>query len=225
MSNLTLESSIASDICNPGCSPSSSFSTNLQDQPGEANLGQSAQGQPLEAVVGVSEIAQQKKNCGGLVLSCTVIVLLLGFLGAITAPCYIGSGSKARNSAVKGNMRTVQIAAESYATDQGLYPETIAELSPYLPGGDSKANGKAGVLPNNPMDGTTAQSLTVSTQLNSSALIRKARQHYDPSPTKLPPGQVLYCRADGGKSYSVTGVDEAGEILPNGTGELVLSNQ
>lgn len=105
MSNLTLESSIASDICNPGCSPSSSFSTNLQDQPGEANLGQSAQGQPLEAVVGVSEIAQQKKNCGGLVLSCTVIVLLLGFLGAITAPCYIGSGSKARNSAVKGNMR------------------------------------------------------------------------------------------------------------------------
>jgi type II secretory pathway pseudopilin PulG len=173
----------------------------------------------------MNEIAKPKRNRAGIAVSCAVILLLLGFLGTIAAPCYIGSGRSMRNSAVKGNMRTVQIAAESYFSDQGHYPATIAELAPYLPGGAQVANGKAGVFPTNPIDGNTEHSLAISTKIHSAKLIQNARGVYDNAPIKCFPGQVLYCQADGGKSYSVMGADEAGKMLRNGVGQLVLSNQ
>lgn len=62
---------------------------------------------------------------------------------------------KARDASVKANMHTVQIAAESYATDHnGNYPTDIdANFKSYFPGGSSGAagaNSTAGTAPINP---------------------------------------------------------------------------
>jgi type II secretory pathway pseudopilin PulG len=96
---------------------------------------------------------KHSRTSQGLTAIETVLLLFIIFvLGAIALPNLISGQDKAREAAVRANMRTTQIAAESFATDHGgAYPDgpSDAAFLSYLPGGNPMA-GKAGSEPVNP---------------------------------------------------------------------------
>ncbi len=66
-----------------------------------------------------------------------VALVIIGILVSIALPNYLGAQNRAKDASVKGNMRTAQIAAESFATDNGgTYPSAVdSAYESYFPGG------------------------------------------------------------------------------------------
>jgi type IV pilus assembly protein PilA len=115
------------------------------------------------------------KQKGFTLVELLVVVVIIGILAAIALPNFISAQSKAKESSVKGNMRTSQIAAESYATDYaGTYPSAVdASYQSYFPGG-----GNDGSTPGNKLTNpfTNATSFpTAGTTLGNAAAIAAAR--------------------------------------------------
>jgi prepilin-type N-terminal cleavage/methylation domain-containing protein len=163
-----------------------------------------------------------------------VVVIIIGILAAIALPNFIGAQNKAREASVKANMRTSQIAAESYATDAGgTYPTSSADTAypNYFPGGSSSqgSGGTAGNFPVNPFtnaqQGPAGGSITTSTQLQT------VRASAPPTGVGTP-GQVLYspitaASGSGITSYGIEGAGSTGNALGGTSANttLVLSNQ
>lgn len=152
-----------------------------------------------------------------------VVVVIIGILAAIALPNFISAQAKAKTAAVKGNMRTVQIASEAYATDSGgAYCDSTLYQN-YLPGGSNTMSGSAGNLPQNPVSGGT--STITDAGLASSSAIQGRRTTAAESVT-FAAGQLGYCVSDSGNSYAVVGGDANGKSVPGlGGNSLVLSNQ
>ncbi|MBY0550261.1 MAG: hypothetical protein K2W95_23490 [Candidatus Obscuribacterales bacterium] len=113
---------------------------------------------------------------------------------ARTAEAYV----RARNVSIKANMRSVQIAAESYASDFSHYPTKLdtAFQSYFMEGGN---DGKQpGLAPQNPL-----------TKAREWPLVLKTGE------TKSSPsaGTVIYMCTPNGKSYSIYGVGADGKYL------------
>ncbi len=132
---------------------------------------------------------------------------------------------KAFHAQMRANMRTVQIAVESYATDSPMvYPKSVKDASPYLPGGSNKIGGKPGLFPTNPVTGV-ANEIPFTAPINSSAQIAKM--------IKLPPqyttgkaGQIGYSVFNNNKSYVIVGTDMNGNAIPEKDGTyMILSNE
>ncbi len=168
---------------------------------------------------------RNRKIKGFTLIELLVVVVIIGILAAIALPNFIGAQNKARLAAVKSNMHTVQLCAESYATDAGgTYAAAGGGLDPYFPGGSNAIAGTAGTRPQNPLTGTTNEAL-YGAGLTDSTSIRNQRTKA-PAASGGTKGQTGYSSADTNASYAVTGADEAGNQLagPN-NGTLVLSNQ
>lgn len=95
-----------------------------------------------------TKLSQSK---GFTLVELLVVVLVIGVLATIALPNFVSAQEKAKETSVKGNMHTAQIAAEAYAADNaGIYPEaqTVGYAS-YFPGGsdDGTASGNPLVNP------------------------------------------------------------------------------
>ncbi len=170
---------------------------------------------------------QFRTTSGFTLIELLVVVVIIGILAAIALPNFIAAQDKAREAAVKANMRTAQIAVEMYATNAGgTYPTQIDEFKPYYPHGSYSTGSTAmpGNPPNNPFTNTPEWPI-----LGSISNVLTVRSSV---PTTVgAAGSVEYSPIDvesgGALSYAVRGAGKNNYALvgtaPGTT--LVLSNQ
>lgn len=163
------------------------------------------------------------KAGGFTLIELMVVVMIIGILASIAVPNFIGAQKKAQIAALKDNMHTVQVCAESYGTDSGgSYPNSPSGLGPYFPGGGNCIAGTAGFVPMNPLTG--AQDPLYTETISDATSIESVRSA-PPSASPGSKGRCGYGPAASNKSYAVTGTDEGGKRCagPHST-TLVLSN-
>jgi type II secretory pathway pseudopilin PulG len=193
-------------------------------------------GQQLQAAV------KQCSSCGqnvGSNKSNTVIIIVValaagmfgllvfaGIIAAIAIPNFVGAQDKARTASVKANMRTVQIAAESYAIDHnGLYPTAInADFEAYFPGGSSGGSSPSpGKPPANPYDFKAQWPVLghvtdlAASRKDASAMLAEGEVEYSP----------IYTGKHQATSYAVRGGGKGGHVIEGKDPDsaLVISNE
>ena len=94
------------------------------------------------------------RNAKGFTLiELMIVVVIIGILAAIAIPNFISMQDRAKESSVKANMHSVQLAIEDFAVqNDGTYPVAAddAAVSGNLPNG---------VYPNNPFDTSVAMGM------------------------------------------------------------------
>jgi prepilin-type N-terminal cleavage/methylation domain-containing protein len=166
----------------------------------------------------------KNRNSGGFTLiELLVVVIVIGILASIALANYVDAQNKARLSSIKANMHTVQVAAESYATETGGQCGTIAQIKPYFPGGSSSVGGAAGKYPTNPCSNIADQTPD-DAGLADVASIQGARAA-DAGSTSGTAGNTAYSKTTDGLSYGILGFDHAGKsVASNGSKQMCLSN-
>jgi type II secretory pathway pseudopilin PulG len=154
------------------------------------------------------------------ILSSIVILIL----AAIALPIHFGAQQKAKLAAVKGNAHTLQLCAESYATDSGgSYALTPQELYPYYPTGGNSIGGKPGILPSNPITGKKEEEIIALPPATVDALLAGDKSALDG--VAASPGALGYGVTRNRQQYVVVPFGKDGVRLagPN-NGTLILSN-
>lgn len=80
---------------------------------------------------------------GFTLIELMVVIVIIAILAAVALPNFMGATERARESAVRSAVKTIQTSIEMFATDnQGYYPATITALltGNYLPGGNFPKN-------------------------------------------------------------------------------------
>ena len=65
---------------------------------------------------------------GFSLLELTLVLVILGVLGAVAAVNVLGAGERAKESATKTSMRTVRSQIEAYQLQNNAYPTTLQTL-------------------------------------------------------------------------------------------------
>lgn len=152
-------------------------------------------------------------------------VVFVGIIAAIALPNFIGAQSKAKTAAIRGNMRTAQIAAESFAVDSnGLYPTQFdARFKSYFPGGSNGTN--------NPQPGSPCSNpITGEPEWPIMGAVRDINAARNDSSAQLGKGvveySVIFDKQNQPSSYAIRGGGADGTLVKGANGRpLVLSNQ
>jgi prepilin-type N-terminal cleavage/methylation domain-containing protein len=179
---------------------------------------------------------QLRQQSGFTLLELFAVVVIVAILALIALPSFLNVQDKVQTSAVKINMRTLQIAAETYASDHGgVYPthpptgEANDEFSSYFAGGSSGDKPlKPGHPPTNPYTDRAEWSDFKSFAINSVPAERKQVLGTF-SPGHNYAGLIGYANPKdlGSAAYAIEGTDKHGIAVndPPTNKTLVLSNQ
>jgi hypothetical protein len=170
---------------------------------------------------------EQSSGISFLPISIGLVVFVIWFMTiAPELPEVFNGHPMLKRSEVKGNMRTCQIAAETYAEKHsGHYPKSVAdkEFRNYFPGGHPPD--KPGFPLNNPVTGNQEWPVA-----GSVADVIAARQQIPNQSGNIGKGIVEYSAIFNSKrepiSYAIRGGDMTGQAIAGSTGKvLVLSNK
>jgi type IV pilus assembly protein PilA len=94
------------------------------------------------------------RNAKGFTLiELMIVVVIIGILAAIAIPNFISMQDRAKESSVKANMHTLQLAIEDFAVqNDGTYPVAADDAA-------VQANLPNGVYPNNPFNTAAAMAM------------------------------------------------------------------
>ncbi len=72
---------------------------------------------------------------GFTLIELMVVIVIIAILAAVALPNFMGATERARESAVRSAMKTIQTALEMYATEHsGTYTDDLRGILPHLPG-------------------------------------------------------------------------------------------
>jgi type II secretory pathway pseudopilin PulG len=149
---------------------------------------------------------------------------MIGILTAISLPNFLAAQGRAKESSVKGNMHTAQVAAESYATIYGgVYPGSVDIVyESFFPGGGNDGV-TAGNALTNPFTQTTGFPNQAATCTQASD-IASVRQSSPPSVSTSGSG-VEFDPIPSPGGYAILGAGANGKGIANAAGStLLLSN-
>jgi type II secretion system protein G len=70
------------------------------------------------------------KQGGFTLIELLIVIIIIGILAAIAIPMFLGQRDKAKESAVKEGVHSIQIGVQTYAVDNGdVYPATATNTN------------------------------------------------------------------------------------------------
>lgn len=69
-----------------------------------------------------------RKPSGFTLIELIVVMLIIAMLASLAVPRYFGSIEKSKNAVLKENLTLMRDALDKYYGDNGVYPETLADL-------------------------------------------------------------------------------------------------